>query len=169
MHTQAWVRSGLHCGGEGRGNFRGLCVKAVATTRLVESDKCLGNAEKNPGGHRRAGRTRHENRDWGCPLEGSWRPHTRVWAGQPLLPLSRAPQQQCRAGIITRGATGGPYAPGDGVGGVEGVGHALGSGSTGCRSDDGIYPGSGLPPGDLARMEAHRPSPQNNAYDAFWQ
>ena len=44
-----------------------------------------------------------------------------------------------------------------GVGGVEGVGHAVGSGSTGCRSDDGTYPEVGLPPGDLAHMEAHWP------------
>ena len=47
-----------------------------------------------------------------------------------------------------------------GVGGVEGVGHALGSGSTGQRSDDGTHPGSGLPPGDLAHMPACWPSPQ---------
>ena len=39
-----------------------------------------------------------------------------------------------------------------GVGGVEGVGHALGSGSTGQRSDDGTHTGGGLPPGDLAHM-----------------
>ena len=40
----------MNGGGEGWGNFCGLCVKAVATTRLVGSEKCLGNAEKEPWG-----------------------------------------------------------------------------------------------------------------------
>jgi len=93
----------------------------------------------------------------GAPTGGQWAPTYVSWPAGPVCPYRGPPSSGAGQGESHEGPLGWVLAGLPRVGGWRVLGHAVGSRSTGCRSDGGICLEGGLPPGDLAHMEAHWP------------